>query len=363
MGRCRPNRGKRTAKKLRTANARLFGGRPDRISQKKMRNTVKISTIELQPGAALAPMAGFTDAAQRRLAANWGANFTVSEMVSAKALTLGDKKSRKLIQNGENCAPYGVQLFGAQPDVMGEAARLLEDEKFDFFDINMGCPAPKITGSGAGSSLLKDPALAGQVAEAVVKAAGARPVTVKLRLGWDMDSITAVEVARRCEAAGAALLALHGRTRAEMYHPGIHPDEMAKVKAAVKIPVLANGDIDSAEGAKRLLDETGCDGVMIGRGALGAPWLFAQVKAMLEGREIPAAPGLAERMALLRWQICEMIEEKGEYVALSQARSSAIYYMRGLKHAPSLRRQCCTLKSLADLDELIARVMEENAGM
>lgn len=324
---------------------------------------MKLGTIQLRPGAALAPMAGFTDAAQRRMAARFGASFTVSEMVSAKALTLGDKKSPKLIENGENCAPYGVQLFGAEPETMAEAARLIAGYKFDFYDINMGCPAPKITGSGAGSALMKNPALAGDIAAAVVKAAGSRPVTVKMRLGWDADTLTAVEIARRCEEAGVALLAVHGRTRDEMYRPGIHADQIARVKAAVGIPVLANGDVDSPESARQLLDATGCDGVMIGRGALGAPWLFEQITAMLEGKDIPPAPRLARRMELLREQVADMVAEKGEYVALTQARSSAVYYMRGLRGAPALRRACCSLTSLSDLDALIEKVLEENPGL
>lgn len=321
---------------------------------------MKIGNISLAPGAALAPMAGFTDAAQRRLAANFGANFTISEMVSAKALTLGDKKSPKLIWNGENCAPYGVQLFGAEPETMAEAAKLIAHHSFDFYDINMGCPAPKIVGSGAGSALMKNPVLAGTIAKAVVDASGNRPVTVKMRIGWDSSQITAVELAKRCEDAGVALLTVHGRTREEMYRPGIHTNIIAEVKAAVNIPVLANGDIETAEDAKRLLEQTGCDGVMVGRGALGAPWLFSQIKAMLEGNEIPSAPDIPQRMELLRRQIMDMVEEKGEYVALSQARSSAVYYMRGLHHAPALRRACCSLKTLADVDKLIEQVLEEN---
>lgn len=321
---------------------------------------LKIGTINLSTGAALAPMAGFTDAAQRRIAAQFGANFTVSEMVSAKAITLGDKKSPKLLWRGENPAPYGVQLFGYEPDVMATAAQMIAEYDFDFYDINMGCPAPKIAGTGAGSALMKDPVLAGQVAKAVVKASGNRPVTVKMRIGWDENTITAVELAQRCEDAGVALLVVHGRTRAEMYRPGIHADVIAQVKQSVSIPVLANGDIETPQDAQTLLQQTGCDGVMVGRGALGAPWLFAQIKAMLENQPIPDAPSIPQRMQLLRQQILDMVAEKGEYVAMSQARSSAVYYMRGLRHAPALRRACCSLKSIQDLEQLIQQVLAEN---
>lgn len=321
---------------------------------------MKIGTISLKNGAALAPMAGFTDAAQRRLAAEFGASFTVSEMVSAKALTLGDKKSPKLIWNGENCAPYGVQLFGAEPETMAQAAKLIEEYTFDFYDINMGCPAPKIVGSGAGSALMKNPALGGEIAQAVVKAAGSRPVTVKMRIGWNAEQITAVELAKRCEQAGVAMIAVHGRTREEMYRPGLHPDVIAEVKNAVKIPVLANGDIETPQDAQNLLRQTGCDGVMVGRGALGAPWLFSQIRAMLNGEPVPPAPRLAQRLELLRRQVADMVEEKGEYVALSQARSSAVYYMRGLHHAPALRRACGQLKNMQDLQLLIEQALQEN---
>ncbi len=196
---------------------------------------------------------------------------------------------------GGGDAPFGVQLFGAQPDVMAEAARLICDMRgkmpFDFIDINMGCPAPKIAGPGAGSALLKDPPLAGAIARAVRDAAPADvPVTVKLRIGWDADTMTGLEVARRCADAGAALLTVHGRTRAEMYNPGIHPEEIAKIKAAVEIPVLAIGDVTDAESALALLAATGCDGVAVGRGAMGNPWLFGQIAAAMECRKSTPPP-------------------------------------------------------------------------
>ena len=216
---------------------------------------ITFGNLTLLPGAALAPMAGATDAVMRRLCAEYGAVCTTSEMVSAKALTMGDRKSPQLMQGGGGDAPFGIQLFGAEPDAMGQAAARIAGgayhATFDFLDINMGCPAPKITGSGAGSALLKDPRLAGAVTAAVVRSAGSFPVSVKLRLGWDAHSLTAQETAKRCEDAGAALLTVHGRTREEMYTPGIHAEEIAAVKACVHIPVLANGDVASAEDALR----------------------------------------------------------------------------------------------------------------
>ena len=321
---------------------------------------MKIGEISLKAGAALAPMAGFTDAPCRRMAARHGASFTVSEMVSAKALTFGDKKSFRLMAHGRNDAPWGVQLFGAEPETMAQAVRLIQKVDYDFLDLNMGCPAPKITSSGAGSRLMQDPALAGQIVRAAVQASDGRPVTVKMRLGWDNQHLTAREVALRCEEAGAVLLTVHGRSREEMYQPGIHPEEIRRVKEAVSIPVLANGDVASADDALRLLEETGCDGVMVGRAALGNPWLFEQIAAALEGRPLPPPPTLRQRMAEMRRQIEEMCEEKGEWAAMPQARSQAMHYMAGLRGAAGLRRACSSLSHFSDVDELIRRVMEEN---
>lgn len=318
---------------------------------------MQLATIPLTPGAALAPMAGVTDTTMRRLCAAHGAMFTVSEMVSAKALTMGDKKSPRLMAGGGGDAPFGIQLFGAEPAVLGEAAAMIAGGEygvaFDFLDINMGCPAPKITGPGAGSALLKDPALGGAIVREVVRRAGRYPVTVKLRIGWDEKTMNGVELARRCEDAGAALLTVHGRTRKELYEPGIHPGEIAKIKAAVSIPVLANGDVTDASSALRLLRQTGCDGVAVGRAAMGNPWLFGEIRAALTGGTPPAPPTLNERFRVLRQHIYDMCEDKGEYVAMREARTHAAWYMHGLKGAARLRRECCAMAHYADLDRVI----------
>lgn len=311
-------------------------------------------------------MAGATDKTMRRISAEHGAVCTVSEMISAKALTMGDKKSPKLVLGGGGGVPYGVQLFGHEPAVMAEAAGLLlalrtrrpDAAHFDFIDINMGCPAPKIVSGGAGSKLMLDPDLCGRIVEQV-KAHTTRPVTVKMRKGWDADHITAVECAKACEQAGAELIAVHARTREQMYTPGIDPDIIAKVKAAVKVPVLGNGDIHTAEDAVEMMQRTGCDGVMIARAALGDPWLFERVNAAIEGLPAPKEPNLQARMNALRRQVEEMVEQKGEYTAMPQARAQTMHYMKGLKGAAALRRYCCTLSRLEDLDELIAAVFEE----
>lgn len=318
---------------------------------------LKIGTLTLPHRAVFGPMAGFTDAPCRRLMAQHGAGFTVSEMVSGRALVYQDRKTAALLRAEPNDAPYGVQLFGDDPEIMGQAAALIKGEQFDFLDINMGCPAPKIVSAGAGSKLMLDPELCGRIVEQVA-AHTTRPVTVKMRKGWDADHITAVECAKACAQAGAAAIAVHARTRAEMYTPGIDLSIIAAVKQAVDVPVLGNGDIHTPEDALEMVRQTGCDGVMIARAALGDPWLFEQVNAALEGAPAPKQPNLQARMNALRRQVEQMVEEKGEYVAMPQARAQAMHYMKGLKGAASLRKVCCELSHLEDLDRLIEAVFD-----
>ena len=319
---------------------------------------LKIGNITLPHRAVFGPMAGFTDAPCRRLMAQHGAGFTVSEMVSSRALVYKDHKTVSLLKAEKNDASYGVQIFGEVPQIMGEAAAAIEQYDFDFLDINMGCPAPKIVSGGAGSKLMLDPDLCGRIVEQVV-AHTTRPVTVKMRKGWDDDHVTAVECAKACEQAGAVLVAVHARTREQMYTPGIDPEIIARVKAAVKVPVLGNGDIRSPEDALKMMADTGCDGVMIARAALGDPWLFERVNAALEGTPAPRTPNLQARMNALRRQVEEMVEQKGEFVAMPQARAQTMHYMKGLKGAASLRRYCCELSHLEDLDRLIETVFAE----
>ena len=312
------------------------------------------------PGCAVfAPMAGLTDAACRHLMADHGAAWTVSEMAIAKAITFGDKKSLTLLRDKTPHGLYAVQLFGAEPETMAKAIAIVREQgiAFDILDINMGCPAPKITGGGAGSRLLLDPALCGAMVAAARQALGEdTPLTVKMRIGWDEAHLTGVEVARQCAANGADLLAVHGRTREQMYIPPVDASAIAAIKQAVDIPVLANGDITTAEGALDMLEKTGCDGVMIGRGALGDPWLFERVNAALTGSATPPEPTLNQRMNTLRAQIYEMCEDKGEWAAMPQARSQAMHYMKGLRGAASLRRYCSMLEHFEDVDRLIDAV-------
>ena len=320
---------------------------------------MQLKNLQIPVGAVFAPMAGLTDAACRRMMADHGAAWTVSEMASAKALNFGDRKSFALLKDPDPHGLYAIQLFGAEPETLAKAILLVREKgiRFDILDINMGCPAPKITSSGAGSHLLLDPPLCGAMVAAARKALGDdAPLTVKMRIGWDADHMTGVEVAKQCEANGTDLLAVHGRTREQMYIPPIDTDAIAAIKQAVQIPVLANGDVTTAEGALDLLQKTGCDGVMIGRGALGDPWLFDRVRAALLGEEPPAEPSLNQRMMALRRQIYEMCEEKGEWLAMPQARSQAMHYMKGLRGAASLRRYCSMLEHFTDVDKLIDAV-------
>ena len=324
---------------------------------------MQLRNLSIPGRAVFAPMAGLTDAACRHLMADHGAAWTVSEMASAKAITFGDKKSLALLRDKTPHGLYAVQLFGAEPETMAKAIAIVREQgiAFDILDINMGCPAPKITGGGAGSRLLLDPALCGAMVAAARQALGEdTPLTVKMRIGWDEEHLTGVEVARQCAANGADLLAVHGRTREQMYIPPVDAAAIAAIRQAVDIPVLANGDITTAEGALDMLEKTGCDGVMIGRGALGDPWLFERVNAALTGGTPPPEPTLNQRMNTLRQQIYEMCEDKGEWAAMPQARSQAMHYMKGLRGAASLRRYCSMLEHFEDVDRLIDAVYRLN---
>ena len=307
-----------------------------------MKNIFKIENT-----AMLAPMAGFTDSSFRRICRSAGASLTVSEMVSAKALRMGDKKTPLLMQFDETECPYGIQLFGDDPEDIAFAARFAE-ETFapDFIDINMGCPAPKITGGGAGSKLMTTPQLAAELVAAAVSATSL-PVTAKIRAGFKEE--TAQQLAPMLEQAGAAFLTVHGRTRDQMYHPPINLDIIKAVKEAVSIPVVGNGDILSAEDALQMKQYTGCDAVMIGRGALGDPFLFTRVNAALQGLPIPEPATLKRRIDTLRLQGELTVAEKGEYVALREMRKHAAYYMKGLKGAAKLRADAGKMSTLQDL--------------
>ncbi len=306
----------------------------------------------LPQGAALAPMAGVADRAFRELCMQAGAVWCVGELTSAKGIVLGSRKSEELLQVFAAERPMGVQLFGNDPAVMAAAARKALAYEPDFIDINMGCPAPKVAGNGGGSALLKDVPLAARVV-AAVKAVSPVPVTVKMRTGWDEHSIVAVELAKAVEAAGADRITVHGRTRAQMYAPPADWQAIAAVKAAVTVPVVGNGDIATPDDALAMLRQTGCDGIMVGRAAMGAPWLFGQIAAFLQRGERLPAPGPEQRMATLLDQARRMCEYKDPYTAMLQIRKHAAWYIKGLPGAAALRRQCGQIATMDGLRRLV----------
>lgn len=321
---------------------------------------MKIGTLSIAHKAALAPMAGVADRSFRALCMEYGAGFCVGELTSAKGVSMGDKKSAGLLAVTEAEHPVGVQLFGSDPGVMAHAAETAAGFEPDFIDINMGCPAPKVIKSGGGSLLMQKPKLAGEIVKAVANAVSL-PVTVKIRAGWDAGSRNAAELAKICEDAGAEMITVHGRTREQMYAPPADLDIIREVKQAVSVPVVGNGDIFTAADAARMYEATGCDYVMAGRGALGAPWLFMQINALLEQGVLLPTPPVSERMRVMLRHISMACAHKGETVALREARTHAAHYMRGLRGAAALRREAGTLSSFEQLEELAYRVCLENA--
>lgn len=315
-------------------------------------DNLNIGGVPLKSHAVLAPMAGVSDRAYRELCVRFGAAYCVSEMVSSKALSFNSKKSEELMEISDLERPCGIQIFGDDPKCMADAAKHALENKPDIIDINMGCPAPKISSNGSGSALMKNPRLCGEIVKAVTAVTDI-PVTVKIRKGWDDDSVNAVEVAKICESAGAAAITVHGRTRQQYYKPPVDYDIIKAVRESVSVPVIANGDIDSAERAKEVMDITGCDLVMIGRATLGNPWIFSQINAYLENPNVKIyTPDLEERLGVMIEHIGKMVEYKGEHMAMLQARKLVVGYFKGMKGAAALRNEAGKIKTLDDLYEL-----------
>ncbi len=318
---------------------------------------MKIKDLEFNHIAFLAPMAGIADLAFRELCVQYGAAYTVSEMVSSKGLTMGDKKSAQFLTLG-NDRPAGAQIFGDDPEIMAKAAVKCLDFNPDIIDINMGCPAPKIAMNGGGASLMKKPELAYEITKAVVQAVDI-PVTVKIRKGWDEESVNAVEMAELAEKAGASAVAVHGRTRQQMYSGSVDFDIIAQVKKAVGIPVIANGDIKDEQSAAIMLEKTNADAIMIGRGALGNPWVFSKINAYLDECRVLPEPSVTQKMAVMLKHIQKIIEYKGEYTAMREARHHAAYYTKGMRGGAKLRAEIGKLERFEQLQELSYRILKE----
>ena len=319
---------------------------------------MKIGNIQVDNPIFLAPMAGVTDWAFRTVCAQLGAGVTVTEMVSSRALVYKDQKTAKLLRKNEGSI-CGAQIFGNDPDIMAEGARLaLEISGCDFLDINMGCPMPKIANSGDGSGLMRTPELAGRIVEAVVRAVSV-PVTVKCRLGWDKGSINVLDFTRRMEDSGAAMVTVHGRTRSQLYSGVADWDTIRKVKQQLSIPVIANGDITGAEAALRCAKWTGADGLMIGRSTFGDPWIFAEVRAALAGEPIPERPPLKDRVAVAVRQFELAQQDHGEHIACLEARKHFAWYLRGVSHSGFYKQQISGMTTMEDIYRIAKEISRD----
>ena len=310
-----------------------------------------IKDLRINGFAALAPMAGVSDIVFRELCVSFGAAYTVSEMVSAKALTLGDKKSNELMRLSDNERPSGIQIFGNDPYTLAQSVNEVIKYSPDFIDINMGCPAPKIVKNHSGSYLLKEPVLAEEIVKKVVESTSL-PVTVKMRTGYDESSKNHIEMAKRFEAAGVGAITVHGRTRERMYMPPADLDAIREVKKAVNIPVIGNGDIFTPEDAKRMYDYTGCDFIMIGRGAQGRPWIFNRINEYLTTGSYSPDPSNEEKMSLMLEHSKRICELRGERNGICEMRKHALWYTKGIRGSNQLRNRFSTVKSLSELNEL-----------
>ncbi len=313
---------------------------------------MKIGNVEIANNIALGPMAGVTDLPFRKLCKEMGCGLMYTEMVSAKAILYNNKNTDELLRVDENERPIAVQLFGSDPDIMAEMAARIEEGPYDFIDINMGCPVPKIVGNGEGSALMKNPKLAGDIVAAMVKKCK-KPITVKIRKGFDDENINAPEFAKVLEANGASAVAVHGRTREQYYTGNADWDIISKVKSAVNIPVIGNGDITTPVDAKKMIEQTGCDGVMIGRAARGNPWIFKEVSHYLATGELIERPTLDEVRKMILRHARMLVEYKGNFIGIREMRKHVSWYISGYPHSAAIRNQVNMVESIEELEELI----------
>lgn len=313
---------------------------------------LQIKSLEFDTMTALAPLAGVADKAMRELCLGYGAAFCVCEMASAKGISLGDRKSAELMTITKNERPAGIQLFGDSPDTMRLAASKALEYSPDFIDINMGCPALKVVSSGAGASLMKNPALAGSIVKAVVQEADDIPVTVKMRSGWNDKTKNVVLLAKICQENGAAAVTVHGRTREQMFAAPLDYEIIREVKGALDIPVIGNGDVFDGKSAARLICETGCDMIMVGRGAMGRPWIFSQINAYLNDGTVLPEPAVSERMRVMLRHVKNICEYKGEFIGIREARKHATWYVKGIRGAAFYRSRLSQIESYDELAEI-----------
>lgn len=313
---------------------------------------LKIGNVEMVNNLILAPMAGVTDLPFRMLCKEQGCGLLYTEMVSAKAILYKNRNTRELLKVREEERPIAVQLFGSDPDIVSDMAAQIEDGPYDIIDINMGCPVPKVVNNGEGSALMKDPKLVEAILSSMVKKLK-KPVTVKFRKGFDDDHVNAVEIAKIAESCGVSAVAVHGRTREQYYSGKADWNIIRQVKEAVKIPVIGNGDIWKPEDAKRMLEETGCDGLMLARGAQGNPWLFSRINHYLDTGELLPEPNRAEISRMILRHARLQIELKGEVLGMKEMRKHIAWYTAGLPHSAGIRRECNQVETLPELEALL----------
>lgn len=321
---------------------------------------INIGGVKIEKTAALAPMASVADTAYRVMAKEFGAAYCVGEMASCKGLCYTGEKTEELLRVSEAERPMAVQLFGAEPEFMAKAVKIAERFHPDIIDINAGCPMPKIVNGGAGSALMKTPELFGEIVRAAAESTYI-PVTVKIRKGWNDSSVNAVEMAVIAEQNGAAAVAVHGRTKEQLYSGKADWDIIRDVKRAVSIPVIGNGDVDSVESCRAMYEYTGCDLVMIGRGSYGRPWLFGQIRDFYSGVEPRPEPSIEKKMEIMRRHIMLLVDDKGERTGMREARRQAAWYIKGISGAAAFRNRFGTMNTLSDLDALIEEILQKQS--